>query len=89
MCALHHFAFDALNNLWDRERRGKYNPALFGLEWQVKDKVEQYRKALNMSPKEFVGDSFDPDKKECQEMRNLSKWVYEKFMSEKYPEEKK
>lgn len=75
MKALHNFDHKAIMNLWIRERDGKYNPKLFGLEWQVNESFNRFKTALNLPPKQYVGTSHDPDTEECQRWRRISNGI--------------
>lgn len=80
MCALHHFAFKNLNDLAQREREGKYKPTLFGLDYASRERFKQFKAALAMPPKEYVGVSHDPDSEECKRWRAMSKGILKKVL---------
>ena len=81
MCALHQFAFKSLMDLASRERDGKYKPTLFGLDWTAKERFNQFKAALNMPPKEYVGTSHDPDGEEAKKWRKISKGILNKVLA--------
>jgi hypothetical protein len=89
MCGLHWFVYNNLLDLAERERTGKYNPKMFGLEWASNERFKNFKTAMAMSPKEYVGDSFDPDSDTCKEMRKFSKGILNKFNEMKKKEEDK
>lgn len=75
MCALHHFAFKSLIDLAQREHEGKYKPNLFGLDWASRERFNQLKAAMAVPPKQYVGESHDPDSEECKKWRSISKNV--------------
>lgn len=80
MCALHQFALKSLMDLASREREGKYKPALFGLDWASRERFNQFKAALNMPPKQYVGESHDPDGEEAKKWRKISKGILAKVL---------
>lgn len=84
LLALRHFDANAIRKLYQRERDGKYKPALFGLEWEAKESHERYRRALAVSPKDYVGPEHDPDTEECQRFRRMAKGVL-KHLTQRKP----
>ena len=61
LSALIVFDFNALMQLAEREKAGKYNPAMFGIRYQAEHSFNRYKLALSMPPKQFVGTSHDMD----------------------------
>lgn len=80
MCALHHFAFESLRKLAQQEREGKYKPALFGLDWHARERFNQFKAALNVPPKQYVGPQHDPDTEECQKFRKMANRLLTKVL---------
>lgn len=77
MCALHHFAFKSLMDLAARERNGKYNPKLFGLDWASRERFNGLKSALAVPPKEYLGNSHDPDSEECKKWNRVCDAILE------------
>ncbi len=73
MSSLRIFDSMALYKLWDKERNGKYNPKLFGLEWQANESHNRTKTAFGKPPKEWLGTNHDPDCDECQRFRKGAK----------------
>lgn len=80
MCALHHFAFSSLQKLAQRERDCKYNQHLFGLDWASRERLKQFQAALAMPPRQYVGESHDPDGEEAKRWRKISKGILDKVL---------
>lgn len=81
MCALHHFAFKSLTDLASRERAGKYKPTLFGLDYAARERFNQFKAALAIPPKQYVGASHDPDGEESKAWRKISKGILNKVLA--------
>lgn len=80
MCALHRFAFKSLMALAGREREGKYNPAIFGLDCASREHFNQFNAVLALPPKEFVGAIHDMDGEEAMKRRKISKGILAKVL---------
>lgn len=84
MCALHYFAFKSLLDLARREREGRYTPTLFGLDWAARERFNQFKAALALPPKEYVGESHDPDGEESKKWRKLSKGLLDRVLEKEH-----
>lgn len=76
MDALHNRSFMALLKLASREREGKYNPKMFGLQHQAEERFKCLKAALAIPPKEYVGESHNPDNPEVQAFRQTALKVW-------------
>jgi hypothetical protein len=83
MCAMHRFAFMSLMDLAGREREGKYKPGLFGLDWASRERFNQFKAALEIPPKQYVGESHDPDGEEAKRWLKISKGILRRVSENK------
>lgn len=73
MNALQHFDSQALVALWQRAEKGQdIVKSVFGLKWMVEESFRRAHAALNKPPKQWLGESNDPDTAECQAIRKAA-----------------
>jgi hypothetical protein len=82
MCSLHHFDLSALRKLYKMEQDGKYHKEMFGLEWEVNESFDRNKRALDKSPKDWLGPNHDPDNPDYQQFRNGSKKLFDKIFEQ-------
>ena len=73
MSALHHFDSQALMKLWQRAEKGQdVVKSAFGVRWMMEESYRRAHVALNKPPKQWLGESNDPDTAECQAIRKAA-----------------
>ncbi len=81
MNSLNTFDGMALRDLAEAEKKGKKPFMLSSAEWQNKEHHSRWHRALNISPKEWLGPENDPDDPEVQERINMHVRLAEKIIS--------
>ena len=76
LSSLLHFEANAIRQLYGKELEGKYNPKLFGLEWEANEGHRRRQLAYNKSPKEWIGWENDPQNIEYLQRRKQIKDVF-------------
>ena len=81
MDALMVFDRNAIWKLAEAEKDGKKPMLVWSALWQRDENFGRVKRALAKPPKEYLGDSFDPDKLENQERRKASIALMDKIIS--------
>ncbi|MGL4349507.1 MAG: hypothetical protein ACRCT2_02810 [Plesiomonas shigelloides] len=84
ICAMDHLmVFDrmALDRMAEAEREGKKPFMTRSAVWQQKERFGRVARALDKTPLEFLGDSWNPDNPEVQEQRKMTLRLVDKIMT--------
>lgn len=74
------FDRNALFKLAEAEQAGKKAVLVYSPTWQRDESFNRVKRALEKSPKEYLGPNFDPDRAEVQLRRKASVDLYTKAL---------
>lgn len=78
MSGLSSFDTSALRKLYEAETENKKPILTYSAKFQAEESHSRWHKALNVTPREYLGESFDPDNTEVQKRRKIALKIFEK-----------
>lgn len=82
LSALKTFDSMAIGKLAEGEREKKKPFLMYSAEWQFKESFNRNKRALDKSPKEWIGWDNDPENPEYQKRRKISIKILNKFLKD-------
>ncbi|KES23132.1 MULTISPECIES: hypothetical protein [unclassified Pseudomonas] len=80
------FDRNALFKLAEAEQEGKKPVLVYSPTWQRDESFNRVKRAMEKSPKDYLGPNYNPDSTEVQQRRRAAARLYEKAIQRRVPE---
>ncbi|MEL7941011.1 hypothetical protein [Pseudomonas delhiensis] len=81
------FDRNAFFKLAEAEQAGKKAILVYSPTWQRDESFNRVKRAMEKSPRDYLGPNFDPDRAEVQQRRRAAAALYEKALKLRTPED--